>query len=378
MLGRPVREGSGGYWCAGRLDHAACHVFAAEPVTGKAPAAVAFDRQVYQARFEFGVLQAYLTGSKWRVAAVVDAAGRPGYSLYLSQKKQGRLLLGVAESNASGDTQRFRSACCRTTVKLDAAAGKFQISGAGGGCSIKKLGLKPPRSAAPRLSWTLNGHRVQTYEEQALRFVADRVVPGLKAYLGSRSKAVDGAAVVAWWSLKEGVLGTSNPIAFSLCDSPREVLTDKPAGVCKKRAWQVGMGAVQAPRPPGSPSNWFTKPIATYVASYEAQAVKCYPGQNPGQLLRATSREAGYPAGGSTEKLIVGSTDFVRAAWLLRIPAVGFAQQIARVTSECITNDKSWCHGTKWTSTKKYAPSKSTAATVRATIKAHLDALASL
>lgn len=70
--------------------------------------------------------------------------------------------------------------------------------------------------------------------------------------------------MVSWWSLKEGIFGTSNPIAFSLCDRPREVLTDKPSGICKKHAWQVGMGAVQAPRPPGSPSNWFTKAVSGF------------------------------------------------------------------------------------------------------------------
>ena len=382
LLGRPIQEGSEGYWCAGRLTHGQCRFFASSPRTFKAPPAVVFDRQVYLASFEFGQLHAYLTGKKWRVVALADTAGRRFYSLYLSLTQQlggnPRLILGTPLGHASKNKQAFGAACCAYAVTFDPVANKYTISGDGGGCTIKARTVAPPRAAAPQLDWKLNGHRVKVHEEQTLRYIAQRVVPPLKRYFGSRKQAVDGAAIVAWWSLKEGIFGTSNPIAFSLCDAPREVLTDKPMSVCSKRAWQVGMGAVQAPRPPGSPSNWFTKPISSYIATYRGVALKCFPGSSADKLLRRTSREAGYPASGSVEQSIVGSKDHVRAAWLLRISAVGFAQQVARVTKECITGTKSWCSGTGWTSTKLYAPNKSAATAVRAKLKTMLDALAPL
>jgi len=382
VMGRPVRQGTDGYFCPGRLSHARCGVFVSAPVVGKAPAAMATDRQAYRGVFEFGWLVAYLEGKRWRVRTLVDRSEGAFLALYLGQKKkvssQDRWLLGLPTSHSLKAQQTFRAGCCFYTAALDSKSKKVTLTGAGKGCAFKSKTVSQPHPVAPKLDWKLNGNQVSTSEEQALRYVARRVVPGLRSLLGSRGKALDGAAVVSWWSLKEGVFGTTNPIAFSLCDRPREVLTGKPAGICKKHAWQVGMGAVQAPRPPGSPSNWFTKPIATYVATYEAQAKKCFPGQTAVQILRRAASEAGYTPGGGDEKTVTGAKDFVRAAWLLRVSAVGYAQQIARVTSECITGDKSWCHGTKWSTTKKYAPTKSAAAAVRAKIKTLLDALAPL
>ncbi len=378
-LGRPTVGGHDRYWCPGKLSHEGCRSFAEDPQVAEVAGPGVVGGKIFAAPFVHGVLYGYLDGSSWRVADVADASGgRSFFTLHeqLADPDHAGVAgpLGVPYASALGDSQRFVAGCCIYTASFDEAADAFALAAEGDGCPELATVNNGAALARP-VAMTVNGNDLTDPEEKSLRYIAGRVIGPLANHYGTRADALERGSTVAWWSLKEGVLGTPNPIAFSLCDRPRVMLTDDLLGVCKEEAWQVGIAAIQAPRPPGSPSNYFNKPIAEYIAAYEATAATCLPSLDVAGVLRRTAREAGYAAGSEDERKIVESTEFVRAAWLLRASAVGVARQYDRVYNECVDGSKSWCSGTTWTETKKYAPTAAAAAEARADIRSILSKL---
>jgi len=223
------------------------------------------------------------------------------------------------------------------------------------------------------VSDVVNGRKLSAQQQRSLRFVAEKVVPPLATYHGSRAVALDRASLVAWWALKEGTMDVSNPIAYSLCDRPRVNLTSQVAGICSRHAWQVGIAAIQAPRPHGSPANWFTQPVGAYIAQYETTVGQAFPGKSAGWALGQAARQAGY---GAHEQTIVSSVGYVRAAWLLRVGAVGYVHEFDTINNGCVKGSASWCFSSAWYPSSAFAPSRGAMTSSRANIRAILDAMA--
>ena len=203
----------------------------------------------------------------------------------------------------------------------------------------------------------VNGHLLNNQEKRMVVYIGTEVLPDLEQHFGNPDKAMTAAVAVTWWSLKEGVLGTANPLAWSLCDAPRKNLTTDPLALCEEEAWQVGLAGIQAPRPGQTASN----------ARYEETALSCYPEWKVGELLLDFAMEVGFEA---QKDKIANSTSHLRASWLLRLPCVGFVEQAPIVTSECIEANKSWCHGTGWPESQRYAADPATAQRSRQDLEA--------
>src|SRR5512135_2792653 len=91
-------------------------------------------------------------------------------------------------------------------------------------------------------AFVVNGHTLDTREQQWMSYVADRVLPDLP---GTRARQLEIASRVAWWSLKEGIFDTSNAPKYSLCNSASGDAPIGPLSICGTgRAWQVGLAAV--------------------------------------------------------------------------------------------------------------------------------------
>jgi hypothetical protein len=213
------------------------------------------------------------------------------------------------------------------------------------------------------LSYVVNGYELNAREIDVVNVVAQDVVPHLE---GAREDRLTLAARGSWWALKEGVweLPLDQVYGYSNCNTSAGDRRIGPLESCGSgRAWQVGMAAVQVP--------------GRTVSGMEALASRLFPGTPAGALLADVAAQAGFPKGGATSNAIVASTGSLRVSWLLRVPAVGFADVVpGEIVPECITGTKSWCFGTGWTETKKFAPTKTAALKSIADLRAILDALA--
>ena len=204
------------------------------------------------------------------------------------------------------------------------------------------------------------GHVVTGQERAWLAYIGTDVVPRLA---GSRHDRLTTAARVAWWSLKEGVLGLDYAFEYSNCNFEWGDQHIGPVDGCPaNRAWQVGLAASQVPWP--------------YI-DVEATALALHPGQSLGDVLWWTAVEAGYdPSTTNVGSAIVNSTGMLRRSWLLRNPAVGFTNEVEVVTAECIDQSLSWCFGSGWDTTARYAPNRATAMGAIDDLYAAFDALA--
>jgi hypothetical protein len=199
-------------------------------------------------------------------------------------------------------------------------------------------------SSAP-VDWTVNGHALTTRERDAMNVIALDVVPRLK---GTRDDRLTFAARGAWWALKEGTW--DQPLAavyaYSNCNTSMGDKLIGPLESCGTgRAWQVGIAAVQVP--------------GRTTAELEALGASLFAGTTPSELLAQIAADSNQTK--AITDGIVASTGTLRASWLLRVPAIGFATVIDEVVPECIDGSKTWCFGSGWEETKKFAPTKAAA-----------------
>ena len=194
------------------------------------------------------------------------------------------------------------------------------------------------------IDWTVNGHLLTGQEQAAVVVIGTDVVPRLD---GDRDARLTFAAQGAWWALKEGTWEQSLAAVYgySNCNSSAGDHTIGPTEICGTgRAWQVGLAAVQVP--------------GHTVTELEALVPQLFPGTTSTALLADVAAKAGVTST-STTAAITGSTGSLRASWLLRVPAIGFLSLVPQeVVTECIDGSKSWCFGTGWDETKKFAPTK--------------------
>lgn len=189
-----------------------------------------------------------------------------------------------------------------------------------------------------RAALVVNGHQLTAPEEANVRWIADNTVARLD---GDRDTRLTKAARVTWWSLKEGVLGLENPHTYSNCDNVR---LDPLASCQPQCCWQVGNSATQV-------TTWD-------LARLEEVAQQRYPGESVEEVLAHTADYAGYPKGSAENEQVVNSTGLFRSSWMLRNHGVGFELNAPQVKAECIDDSLSWCYGTGWDTTAKYAPDK--------------------
>jgi hypothetical protein len=217
------------------------------------------------------------------------------------------------------------------------------------------------RDAGP-IDWTVNGHVLSAREQAAMAVVANDVVPRLT---GTRDDRLTLAARGAWWALKEGTWEQTLPdiYGYSNCNAASGDHTIGPTEICEAgRAWQVGFAAVQVP--------------GRTAAELEALVPKLFPATTPAALLAEVVTKAGETKAIADE--IVASTGSLRASWLLRVPAIGFAVVVpGEVVPECIDGAKSWCFGSAWDETKKFAPTKDAAMVSIADLRRILASLSS-
>lgn len=204
------------------------------------------------------------------------------------------------------------------------------------------------------------GHELWPQEAAWIEYIGHEVVPDLA---GSRHERLVTAARASWWALKEGVLDLEDALEYSNCNRPWGDVHIGPVDTCDPgRAWQVGLSGSQVP--------W------AYVDP-EDTALALFPGETLADILWTTATDAGYdPSVSSTGATIVASTGDLRRSWLLRNSAVGFENQARAVTSECIDQSKSWCYGTGWDTSARYAANRATAMAAIDDLYAILAALA--
>jgi hypothetical protein len=207
----------------------------------------------------------------------------------------------------------------------------------------------------------VNGYALTSTQAQWVKWIATYSVPKL---LGSRETRLTVASRVAWWSLKEGVLDLSNPFVYSNCNTTSGDQRIEPLATCASgRAWQVGLSGVQVPN------------IRTLAEAQNTSAA-IHTSLTEAQVLGATANQAGFATGTATYNGIVNSTGDLRKSWLLRNHAVGITLQEPFVTSDCVTGSLSWCYGTGWTETARYAPNRTEALESIRELKAILDGFA--
>jgi hypothetical protein len=210
----------------------------------------------------------------------------------------------------------------------------------------------------PPIDCVVNGHTVDEPACGWLHHIGRDVVPLLE---GTRDERLDDASIVAWWSLKEGVLYLSNPVVYSNCNFTTGDARIGPLDVCPSgRAWQVGLAAVQVPN--------------YSLSAVEATAARLFPGRTIASVLEATAIEAGLDA--ASVDAVVASTGDLRKSWLLRTSAVGFTHQVGTVVAECIDSSRSWCFGSGWDTSRWFASDREAAMTSIEDIRAIFDALA--
>lgn len=224
---------------------------------------------------------------------------------------------------------------------------------AGWGC----LGGSGGAAAGPMI---VAGTQLGTNRAKWVEHVAKQIVPEM---IGSRSERIEKAAVVTWWSLKEGVLDLANPLSYSNCHFPPDQHIG-PLSVCPNanNAWQVGISGVQAA--------WRT------LADVEALAKQVHPGSSITEILVDAAQTAGYGPGTSTGQTIASATGRLRLSWLLRDGATGFEAQYPVVQDECFVDGLYWCFGSGWGATAAFAPNRTKALEAIADLEAILDRLA--
>jgi hypothetical protein len=228
------------------------------------------------------------------------------------------------------------------------AAGGDEAGTRDGSASASDAGTSTdaaPHDAGP-IDWTVNGHLLTPGEQAPVLVIAADVVPRLA---GTREDRLLFAARGAWWALKEGTWEQSLPAiyGYSNCNSASGDHVIGPTEICGTgRAWQVGLAAVQVP--------------GHTVTDLEARVPALFPGTTADALLADVAMKAGEDQ--ATSDAIVMSTGSLRASWLLRVPAIGFDALVpGEVVPECIDGTKSWCFGTAWPETKKFAPTQAAA-----------------
>lgn len=199
------------------------------------------------------------------------------------------------------------------------------------------------------------GHQLLANEEASVRWIAANTMPRVAGTLSQRLTSV---SRVAWWSLKEGVLGLTNPHSYSHCDNGDR----NPLATCPVSVWQIGIAAMQQQN-------------ATLSQS-EAAATQLYPGWTVQDVLAHTATYAGYPVGTAAYNQIVNSTGSFRNSWLLRNHGVGFTLNEPIVSYQCVDNSFSWCYGTDWAETTWYAPNRTAALRAIGELRSILYALA--
>lgn len=263
---------------------------------------------------------------------------------------------------ACGGTDASSDGTPGASPDADGGAGTSSGSNGSSGSSGSSGSPGPDAGhATGPIDWSVNAHLLSAREQAALTVVATDVVPRLT---GARDERLLFAARGAWWALKEGTWGQplADVYAYSNCNSAAGDHTIGPLESCEPgRAWQVGLAAVQVP--------------GRTVAELEAQVAKLFPGSAPAAVLADVAAKAGETK--TTSDAIVASTGSLRASWLLRVPAVGFAEVVpGEVVPECIDASKSWCFGSAWDETKKFAPTKAAALVSIDDLKRILGALA--
>ncbi|HMR80579.1 MAG TPA: hypothetical protein PKD61_35965, partial [Polyangiaceae bacterium] len=193
-----------------------------------------------------------------------------------------------------------------------------------------------------------------------VRYIAEHVVPKLP---GTKDERFDKGAYVAWWALKEGVLDTNNPLAYSNCSIPPDKHIG-PVEVCPnaKNAWQVGISGVQA--------------TYTSVATAEQLAQTEYPQLSLTEVLANAASTAGYGVQTTLGQTIITSSDRLRLSWLIRNGPVGFAAQYSPVYNQCFVSTQSWCFGSGWPSSASFAPTQAGAKQAVTDLKSIFQSLA--
>ena len=211
-----------------------------------------------------------------------------------------------------------------------------------------------PHDAGP-IDWTVNGHLLTAEEQAPVLIIAADVVPRLA---GAREDRLLFAARGAWWALKEGTWEQPLPAVYgySNCNSATGDHVIGPTETCAAgRAWQVGLAAVQVP---GHTAAELEARVAVLFPGMPGMAGT--PGTTPDALLADVATKAGETQ--ATSDAIVASTGSLRASWLLRVPALGLDALVpGEVVPECIDGTKTWCFGSAWDETKKFAPTKDAA-----------------
>jgi hypothetical protein len=280
---------------------------------------------------------------------VADAYLYTGHSAFIP---------GIAKCGESGcGTLDYKGQCqgsllvwCEGGVKrskdcsADGRSCGYQDSSVGYNCLGQSSGAG---STGP---FYVRGTKLGTTQSKWVSQIGKQIVPEMR---GTRSERLDKAAYVAWWSLKEGVLDLDNALAYSNCHFPPDQHIG-PLSVCPNanNAWQVGISGVQAA--------WRT------LSDVESLAIKVHPEKSTTQILIDAASAAGFGPSTSTGKAIASSTGRLRLSWLLREGAVGFEAQYPTVKSECFVTCSSgwestckWCFGSGWTTSAKFAPTRS-------------------
>jgi hypothetical protein len=231
--------------------------------------------------------------------------------------------------------------------------------------------LVPCATAGNQANWTVLGIPLTSDQLRWLNYTAVNVVPRLKIYYNNAEEALNNTAYVAWWSLKEGIFDTTNPLRHSICEPNSIVISDDWAATCPSPrfgAWRVGLAGVQTPRS--------DEVAARRTDGLGDNAVKMYP-ELTGRVLSAFATEAGLAGAASS---IQGSKGMVRASWLLRVPGVGFVEQAPFVTQFCVNSFTvhSSCYSRAWYPSLAYAPVaefvRTAIADVRTILKVLVDA----
>ncbi|MDP3991602.1 MAG: peptidoglycan DD-metalloendopeptidase family protein [Candidatus Colwellbacteria bacterium] len=169
----------------------------------------------------------------------------------------------------------------------------------------------------------LNGYQLSANQSKWVKYIAQEVVPFVGADVAARG---------TWWALKEGVLGSGNPIGYSNCGTGSGntyigFVETCPSGY----AWQVGIAAVQVPNP-----------SASEVIS---KAKSLHGGMSLKEIIAQVSISAGHPQGTPQYNTAVNSSGDLQKSLLLRDPATGFYFVNREVVNECINSWLSWCNG---------------------------------
>lgn len=209
--------------------------------------------------------------------------------------------------------------------------------------------------------FTVNGHALNARESRWMRYVAENVVPRLP---GSRDDRLRIASRSTWWALKEGVFDTTNPVNLSNCNFPEGDRLIGPTAACApRRAWQVGLAAIQVP--------------GHTEAELATVAAQVYPDKSVERVLQDVATEAGHEPLSVTSNAILHSTGYLRVSWLLRDSVIGFlVLERSEVVPECIQGSRRWCYGTGWETTARYAPTKAAALRAIGDIERGLGAIA--